>query len=96
MGDDRILCLFRRQDGSGLWANLARLEGDQWTNLAETLLWQGAVSGVRGSENIADELSALKFGFPSMIRMPGGDVLAVFWCVEDGLGSIRWLKIRVE
>lgn len=96
LGDDRILCLYRRQDGSGLWANLARLAGDQWTNLAEVLLWQGAVSGVRGSENVADELSDLKFGFPSMVRMPGGDVFAVFWCVEDGLGSIRWLKIRVE
>ena len=94
--DGRVLCLYRRDDQPGLWANLSRIEGDNWVNLSEALLWQGAVSGMTGNAPRAEELSRLKFGFPNMVVLPEGDVFAVFWCCEDSVHNIRWLRIRVN
>jgi sialidase-1 len=93
--DGRIFCLYRRHDKPGLWANLARIDGDAWINLDELPVWQGGDSGMAGRAPTGEELSNLKFGFPSMVQMPDGDVMAVFWCVEDGIYNIRWLRIRI-
>ncbi len=93
--DGRILCLYRRDDQPGLWANLARVEGEKWVNLDEAPLWQGAGSGMTGRAAAGEELSALRFGYPSLVQLPAGEVLAVFWCREDCVYQIRWLRIHV-
>lgn len=93
--DGRILCLYRRDDKPGLWANLSRIDGDDWINLEEQPVWQGGISGMTGQAVAGEELSALKFGFPTMLQMPDGHVMAVFWCVEDGIHNIRWVHLRV-
>jgi sialidase-1 len=93
--DGRILCLYRREDKPGLWANLSRIDGEAWVNLEEALVWQGARSGMTGQTSAGEELAELKFGFPSMVRLPDGDVLALFWCSEDGINNVRWVRIRV-
>lgn len=95
LADGHVLCLYRRHDKPGLWAALARIDGDRWIELAQTPLWQGAGSGMKAQERIGAELSSLKFGFPSMVQLPGGDVLAVFWCCEDCIYNIRWLRLRI-
>jgi len=95
LGDGRVLCLYRRDDQPGLWANLARIEGEQWIHLAEAPLWQGAGSGMTGKAAAGEELSGLKFGYPSMVRLNDGKVFALFWCCEDCINNIRWLRIRV-
>ncbi len=95
LADGRVLCLYRRLDQPGLWANLVRIDGDEWVNLAEAPVWRGPASGMRGERASGDELSALKFGFPSMVQLPGGHVLAVFWCLEECIHNIRWVRLRV-
>jgi hypothetical protein len=30
-----------------------------------------------------------------MVQIPGGDVLAVFWCREGCVHNIRWARLRV-
>lgn len=92
--DGRILCLYRNDEQPGLWGELARIDGDRWVRLDAVPLWQGA-GGAAGEGSLAEELSALRFGFPSMIELPGGDVLALFWCREDCVHNIRWLRIQV-
>jgi len=94
--DGRVLCLYRREDKPGLWANLSRLDGDRWVNLEEAPMWQGAGAGMEGRAASADELSGLKFGYPTMTRLPNGEVLALFWCCEDCIQNIRWLRVRVS
>lgn len=94
--DGRILCLYRRDDKPGLWANLSEIKGEAWVNLAEAPVWTGAASGMTGERSSADELSGLKFGFPNLRVLPDGRVLALFWCVEDGLSIIRWVRIGVD
>jgi hypothetical protein len=95
LDDGRVLCLYRRLDRPGLWASVVRVEGDEWANVAEAPVWCGPASGMRGERASGDELSALKFGFPSMVQLPGGDVLAVFWCVEECVHNIRWARLRL-
>jgi hypothetical protein len=95
LDDGRVLCVYRRTDRPGLWANLVRIEGDEWVNLAETPVWLGPASGMKGQGTSSDELSALKFGFPSMVQLPGGAVLVVFWCLEECLHVIRWVRLAV-
>ena len=96
LADGRLLCHYRRLDNPGLWANLVRIDGEDWINLEEVALWQGTASGMSGSRSSGDELSALKFGYPSMVQLPDGQVLAVFWCVEDCLHVIRWQRIEIK
>ncbi|MDP6778996.1 MAG: sialidase family protein [Candidatus Latescibacteria bacterium] len=96
LGDDRILCLYRRDDKPGLWANVSRVEKNEWINQGEAPIWQGARSGMVGEGSHSDELSALKFGYPSMALMPDGMVMAVFWCEEEGINNIRWVRLRVD
>ena len=95
LNDGRILTLYRRQDKPGLWANLARIDGDKWVTLSEAPMWQGATAGMTGRTTPGEELSALKFGYPGMVQLANGDIFAVFWCCEDCIFNIRWLKIRV-
>ncbi|MSP13149.1 MAG: exo-alpha-sialidase [Chloroflexi bacterium] len=97
-GAAQILCVYRRDDRPGLWANLARLNGNEWTNLAELPLWgaQMASSGMAGQTNSAEELSSLKFGYPSMVQVSADEVLLVFWCWEDCISNIRWIRLRVS
>ena len=90
--DGRIVCTYRRHDAPGLWATVARLEGAEWTNVGLAPLWQGAESGMGGAGRGADELSELKFCYPSLRQLPGGEVLLLFWCEEEGFTDIRWLR----
>jgi hypothetical protein len=98
LSDGRLLCACRRDDRPGLWASLARLDGKTWINEAELPLWGThlASSGMAGQAASAEELSSLKFGYPSMVQMPDGEVLIVFWCLEDGATNIRWTRLRVR
>lgn len=95
LADGRLLCIYRRLDKPGLWANLVRIEGDEWIHLEEICLWQGAVAGMTGARSNSDELGGLKFGFPSMVQQSDGRVLVVFWCVEECLHIIRWQQLEI-
>lgn len=93
--EDRLLCVYRRVDEVGLWGTLVELRGDEWRNLITIPLWQGAATGMMGVGSKSDELSALKFGYPSMQRLTVDTVLVAFWCCEDGIFNIRWLRLTV-
>ena len=70
--DGSVFCAYRRNDAHGLWATVARLEGERWRNVAEAPLWQGAESGMAGKASGGDELAQLRFGYPSGCRLPDG------------------------
>ena len=94
--DGRIFAAYRRQDHPGLWGAIARIEGDHWITLETAPLWQGATtSGMTGTMDTGSELIALRFGYPSMTVEPDGGVLLAFWCQEDCMVNIRWLRIHV-
>jgi hypothetical protein len=92
LDDERVLCVYRREDRPGLWAQVACIDGDLWINLEEILLWEGELGGARAS-NTSDQLSGLKFGFPSLVRIADDETMVVFWCEEGGLHKIRWFRL---
>jgi sialidase-1 len=94
--DGRVLLVCRRVDKSGLWALLGRVRGDEWETLEERALWQGASSGMKGERAASEEMSALRFGFPSMAEMEDGAVFLVFWCQEDCINNVRWMRLTVS
>jgi hypothetical protein len=93
--DGRILAVYRRDDQAGLWATIARLDGDEWVNLETVALWSGQASGMSGATNPGAELAQLKFGFPQMVIEPDSSVFLVFWCEEDCIKNVRWLRLTV-
>jgi hypothetical protein len=60
--------------------------------LAEAPIRQGAASGVTGRVAPGAEIRDLRFGFPNMTLLPGGEVFAVFWCQEDCINNGRWVR----
>jgi BNR repeat-like domain len=96
LSDGRLFCSYRRNDKPGLWGTLAKLDGERWTNLDQASLWQGADSGIKEGANSAEELRALKFGYPSMKQLSNGDVLLLFWSQEECSTNIRWIRISLE
>lgn len=94
LDDERILCVYRRDDKPGLWAQLAAVYEGNWINLEEVLLWQGAGRST-SQANTSDQLSGLKFGFPNLIRISPQEILVVFWCEENGVHNIRWYRLAV-
>jgi len=92
----RIICAYRRNDQPGLWATLAEINGSTWSNVAEARLWRGADARITGGDNESDRLSFLKFGYPSLKQLSCGDILLVFWCQEDCLTNIRWIRLRLQ
>jgi len=48
-----------------------------------------------GMSDTGSELLALKFGYPQMVVEPDGGILLAFWCEEDCIVNIRWLRIAV-
>ena len=91
-----LFAAYRDSERPGLWGTVARLEGNQWRTLNEVSLWQGAATGMQGQSSSAQELSALKFGSPSIRQLPSGEVLLLFWCQEDCVTGIRWIRVRIE
>ncbi|WP_135554827.1 sialidase family protein [Paenibacillus cymbidii] len=92
----QVLTVYRRTDVPGLWANLSRIAGDEWVNESERPLWGSGQAGLTSnSGNMAADFIALRFGAPSLIRIDAGLIFVSFWAVEEGVGNIRWIKLRV-
>ena len=95
--DNRILCVYRRADKKGLWAHLAKVEGQKWIPLADAPLWGTEVGSYgKKSDSAFDQLATLRFGYPSVIRLGSGEILAAFWGVEDCVSNIRWVRIEAR
>jgi sialidase-1 len=95
--ENHLLVIYRRVDKKGLWAHLARIEGEQWSVLGELQLWNG-LHGIQPStrQGTLAQMSQLKFGCPSVVQLHGGDIFVVFWCVEDCVSNIRWLRLQLQ
>ena len=89
-----VLALSRRVDVPGLWAHRAKIDGSRWVNVEEAPVWQGqrlaAAAASRG-----DDLANLKCGSPNLLPIGDDAVYAAFWCQEDSINVIRWVRLRI-
>jgi len=95
LGEDRLLCVYRRTDPPGLWAADVSLKDGRWRTARQISLW-GAESLLTADSdnNRVRQFSALRFGAPCMVRLDDGDIFIAFWCVEDCVSNIRWIRMR--
>lgn len=96
LGNNRLICVYRRTDQPGLWASYVRIDGDVWINEAELALWgheRAGAANMVGGENLSRSFTTLRFGLPAGIMLPDGQVFVAFWCVEECLYVIRWLRL---
>lgn len=98
LDDGQILNVYRRIDQPGLWACVSRLEGEQWVNEGQQPLWgQRAGQGTTNTgENMVENFNTLKFGAPSLTKLPDGRVFCAFWCYEEMISIIRWFSFTVS
>lgn len=97
LDDGRILCVYRRMDEPGLWANLSHLEDDEWVNDSCEPLWGARTAGLTGtSGNTVQDFQVLRFGAPCITRLPDGTIFVAFWCYEDCVSNIRWFKVQID
>ena len=75
----------------------AAIEGEGWRPLGEAALWGVNVAAHDTSQSsLLAQMSTLRFGCPSIIRLAGDEFLIAFWCVEDCVSNIRWIKVRID
>ncbi len=95
--DGRAICAYRGIDPPGLCSAVVHLDGDQWRHDEPLALWQGdTLTKMFGQAAAADELRALKLGCPNIALLPDGDILVAFWCYEEEVYNIRWIRIAVR
>ncbi len=95
LGKERVLCVYRRTDTPGLWAAEASLAGGEWHTERQTPLW-GAPSLFTGrpADGMVEKFNVLRFGAPCLVGLEDGAVLVAFWCVEECVSNIRWVRVR--
>ena len=96
LDDGRILSVYRRIDMPGLWANVSRLEGNQWINESEAPIWGAQGNDLTGtSANMSENFSVLRFGAPCITRIDENSYFIAFWCYEDCVSVIRWYRLQI-
>ncbi|MFH1740192.1 MAG: hypothetical protein ABIH23_14380, partial [bacterium] len=62
----------------------------------QTPLWN-AVSLLTSEcdTNRVKQFNVLRFGAPCLIETDPAHVLVAFWCVENCVSNIRWLRLKV-
>jgi sialidase-1 len=97
--DDTLLVLYRRHDAPGLWASHARIDltsaRPRWEQLASMPIWDGASSGMAGPASRTTQLSALKFGYPSPVLRPDGDIEVAYWRRVDDTNEIVRIRLTI-
>lgn len=96
LADGRVLCVYRRKDRTGLWAQVAEISGDAWKNGEEEVLWGGSSHlGANDGKSTMQQMSALRFGLPAVKMLDERTALVAFWCVEDAVSVIRYFRLSV-
>lgn len=94
--DGRILVVYRRMDKPGLWATLVRIKDENWVNESQFPLWGVQENSLTDkSANMVHDFNNLKFGAPCITILPDQSAYIAFWCYENYVSNIRWLKINM-
>lgn len=95
LGPDEALCVYRRTDVRGLYAARVSVAGGAWQTGEQVACYgTGSLYGT-DSANQSERFAVLRFGAPAVTRLDNGDVLVVFWAVEDCVSNIRWVRLEV-
>ena len=96
LADGTLLAIhsLREGDDIGLLLCHAAIAEGRWNVLRQAKLWDDTRAGRIGS--LAEMGENLKFGQPSLLALPDGEFLALFWAMEDGAGRILGCRFRLD
>jgi sialidase-1 len=96
LGENKLLTIHAHRAGDvGLYVRLVDFSNDKWDMLAEEVIW-GNAKAQDTSKNIIDQFANLRFGQPSLLRLSNDEILATFWCIEDGIGKVKTIRLRLH
>lgn len=101
LGGRRILAVYNRRfhERPGIMAILSEDEGHTWDMEHQVMIWdavgQTRVGAATEQRKVTEQVT-FSFGLPSVRQVAGGDALACFWCTQDCVTHIRWVRLRVE
>ena len=94
LGDDKLLTVHCHREGDiGLYVRIVDFAKDQWKTVYEINLWEKAPSMQVGIYR--EMANNLRFGQASFLHMDDDEYLVFFWCIEDGQGKIRAIRVHV-
>jgi hypothetical protein len=99
LGDDLLLTIHAHRGGSGtgIYVRIVDFSRDEWTPITETVIYGAQAGGqTRVGQEMAEMFRSLRFGQPSLVKLPNDEFLASHWCIEDGQGRIRTHRLRVR
>ena len=97
LGGNRVMSFMRRTDRPGLWACVSRgSKGTGGSTKPRPRSGRGRIPACWGTDRAAEELAGLQFGFPNPHLLEDEDVFVAFWCLEDCIHNIRWVRLGVE
>lgn len=98
LGGDRLMTIHaHRGENPGILVRVVDFREDRWTPIEEISIYgAGSPTQTKSGQDMAEMFAALKFGQPSLLRLPDGEILAAHWTVEEGKGKIRTHRLRVR
>ncbi len=95
--EDVVLCVYRRTDKLGLWGAIVKVDLDGgWQTINQSCLWAPALPAGGPSAGLVEQFQGLKFGAPCLLKLSESEVFVAFWCLEDCVSNIRWIKLRLN
>ena len=85
----------RAGEDVGLYARLVDFTNDKWNVLEELLIWRPE-QAQSNTGTIADQVGALEFGQPELLRLHNGDILAYHWGKENSLAKIKAHRLKLN
>ncbi len=96
LGGDMLLTIHSHRSGDvGLMVRIVDFSGDKWKTVCEKNILRSALPQ-SNTDGFAAQCASLRFGQPSLTKLKTGEIIATYWCVEDGLGRILTQKLAVE
>jgi len=95
LGDNRLLTIHAHREAPvGLIVRRVDITGDRFV-MEEELDLLGDASPASDSSNIRNQFASLKFGQPSLLKLPGGDILAACWSFENSQYVIKGFRLSL-
>ncbi len=98
LGGNRLATIHAHRGADpGIYVRIGDLEGGRWRVIFETAIYgAGSRRQTRPGQAAPDMFTSLRFGQPSLLRLPGDELLACHWAVEDGQGRIVTHRLRLR
>ncbi len=97
LGDEYLASIHsHRGSDPGLYVRVVDFSKNRWKAIEQKAIWLPS-AGYRTTHGLAmaEMFAALKFGQPSLLRLPDNEFLAAHWSIEGGQGRIRVHRLRI-